>query len=124
MSSPVPLLSLEGNLDKFARLGADAALVKPFTPEFAAMPPEDYLRALVRDMRVKAIVAGENYTFGAGGRGDAGLIRRMAAALGCRAEIVPPVMDGDVVCSSTLIRSLIEAGETEHARRLLEIAES
>lgn len=121
--APEPLLSLEDNLRKFEALGADAALVKAFTPAFAAMEPADYLRELVRALRVKCLVAGENYTFGAGGRGNAALIRAMADALGCRAEIVPPVMDGDVMCSSTLIRRLIAAGETEHARRLLEIAQ-
>ncbi len=122
--APAPLLSLEENLEKFARLGADYALVKPFTREFAAMPPEEYLCALTRDMRACAVVAGENYTFGAGGRGDAALIRGMAAELGYRAEIVPPVMDGKVMCSSTRIRRLIEAGETEHARRLMDMQES
>ena len=72
-------------------------------------------------MRVAAIVAGENYTFGAKGRGDAALIRDMAHMQGYLAEIVPPVMDGDVMCSSTLIRQLLAAGETEHAQRLLHI---
>ena len=122
--APQPLLPLEDNLRKFEILGADTALVKAFTPEFAAMPPEAYLRALVRALRVKCLVAGENYTFGAGGRGDAALIRAMAGELGCRAEIVPPVMDGDVVCSSTRIRQLLEAGEAAHAKHLLDIAEA
>ena len=122
--APAPLLSLEENLERFARLGADAALVKPFTRAFAAMPPEDYLRALTRDLRAAAIVAGENYTFGDRGRGDADMIRGMAAELGYRAEIVPPVMDGEVMCSSTRIRRLIEAGEVDHARRLMDMQES
>ena len=119
--APAPLLSLSDNLAKFERLGADWALVQAFTPEYGATPPEDFLRRLVSDFRVRAIVAGENYTFGAGGRGDAALIRSMADALGYRAEIVPPVMDGDVMCSSTRIRQLIEAGETAHAARLLNL---
>ena len=119
--APVPLLSLEENLAKFEILGADCALVQAFTPEYGATPPKDFLRNLVGDYRVRAIVAGENYTFGAGGRGDAALIRHMAPELGYRAEIVPPVMDGGVMCSSTRIRQLLEAGEVAHAARLLEI---
>lgn len=120
--APKPLLSLGENLAKFERLGADWALVQAFTPEYGATPPEDFLKALVLDYRVRAIVAGENYTFGDHGRGDAAMIRDMAGALGYRAEIVPSVMDGDVMCSSTRIRQLIEAGETAHAERLLRIA--
>ena len=119
--APAPLLPLHENLRKFETLGADYALVQAFTPAYGATPPGDFLRALVRDFSVRAIVAGENYTFGAGGRGDAALIRRMAPELGCRAEIVPPVMDGDTMCSSTWIRQLLEAGETVHADRLMRI---
>ncbi len=119
--APQALLPLRENLKKFERLGAEWALVQAFTPEYSATDPVDFLRGLVRDMRAVAIVVGENYTFGARGRGDAALIQGMADALGYRAEIVPSVMDGDVVCSSTRIRQLLARGETEHARRLLEI---
>ena len=120
--APEALLPLHENLKKFERLGAEWALVQAFTPEYGATDPVTFLRELVRDMRAAAIVAGENYTFGAKGRGDAALIRSMADALGYRAEIVPPVMDGDVMCSSTRIRSLLARGETEHAQRLLKIS--
>ena len=119
--APKPLLTLEQNLLKFERLGADYALVKAFTPEFAAMAPEEYLRQLVTNMRVRAIVVGENYTFGAGGRGDAEMIRSMAGELGYRALVVAPVMDGSVMASSTYVRALLAAGETAHAHRLLDI---
>jgi len=119
--APPALLPLTENLKKFERLGAEWALVQAFTPEYGATDPLAFLRGLVRQMRVAAIVAGENYTFGAKGRGDATLIRRMAGELGYRAEIVPPVMDGDVMCSSTRIRQLLQVGETEHAQRLLHI---
>ena len=119
--APQALLPLHENLKKFERLGAEWALIQAFTQEYSATDPVAFLRGLVRDMRAVAIVAGENYTFGARGRGDAALIRGMAEALGYRAEIVPSVMDGDVMCSSTRIRQLLARGETEHAQRLLKI---
>ena len=119
--APEALLPLEENLRKFEALGADWALVKPFTREYGATPPEAYLRDLTEKLRVRAVVAGENYTFGAAGRGDAALLRAMGPSLGYRPVIVPPVMDGDVMCSSTRIRQLLARGETEHAQRLLKI---
>ena len=119
--APKPLLTQEQNLLKFERLGADYALIKAFTPEFADTEPEDYLRQLVQNMRVRAIVVGENYTFGAGGRGDANLVRAMAAELGYRALVVAPVMDGGVVASSTYVRALLAAGENARAQRLMDI---
>ena len=117
--APEPLLPLHENLKKFERLGAEWALVQAFTIGYGATAPEDFLRAMARDFRAAAIVTGVNYTFGDRGRGDAALIQRLAPQLGFRAEIVPPVMDGDVICSSTRIRALLAAGETEHAQRLL-----
>ena len=119
--APRRLLTLSENLDKFRLLGADWALVKAFTPEFAAMPAADYLKALVTSLRVKCIVAGIDYSFGAMGRGNAALLRQMEGPLGYRAIIVPQVMDADVVCSSTYIRSLLDSGQTEHAEALLRI---
>lgn len=119
--APEPLLTLEGNLRKFEELGADWALVKRFTPEYGATPPEVFLRDLVARLRAKAVVAGEDYTFGAGGLGNEATLRALSGPLGYRAVIVPPVMDGDVVCSSTHIRGLLAAGRRERAEALLRI---
>jgi len=123
-NAPEPLLTLEENLAKFASLGADTAFVKTFDRDFAAVEPEDFLKTLVEGLRVCAIVAGENYTFGKKGRGSARMLRDMQSALNYRAVIVPPVMDGDIIASSTYIRALIKNGENAHAERLLAIGEN
>ena len=115
------LLTLDEKIEKLKALGVDAVVIAPFTREFARLSPEDYLRDLVRNMRPVAIVAGFNYTFGAGGRGDAKLICDMADALHYRAEIVAPVMDAGENVSSTLIRRLIAEGDMQRADRLLRI---
>ena len=61
--APKPLRTLQDNLKQFERLGADYALVEPFSREFSELSPEDYLRALVKNLRAKALVMGENHTF-------------------------------------------------------------
>jgi len=119
--APEPLLSLEENLKKFELLGADIALVKPFTKDFAALAPEDYIRLLTDELRAKAIVAGENYTFGRKGLGNAEMIKRLADKYGYRAEIVPPVTDGEGMVSSTRIRALLREGKADYARKLMDI---
>jgi riboflavin kinase/FMN adenylyltransferase len=121
--APKPLLPLEDNLRKFEQLGADGALVVPFTRAFAATAPEVYLKELVAGMRAVGVVVGQNYTFGSQGRGDAALIQSLAEALDYRAVIVDSVMDGGRMVSSTAIRELLCAGEIERARRLMEISE-
>ena len=117
--APRELMTLGEKLEKLERLGVDGVLVKPFTRSFAAMEPVEYLELLAREMDVRAIVAGFNYSFGAMGRGDAALIAREAGRLGYRAEIVDAVRDGDDTVSSTLIRGLQDCGEIARAERLM-----
>lgn len=119
--APVPLMSLEEKLHKLEQMGVDGVLLKEFTPEFAGIEPVEYLENLSRDLLVKGIVAGFNYSFGAGGCGNAGLIRAEAQRLGYRAEIVEAVLDGEDTVSSTLIRSLLASGEGERAWRLMQL---
>ncbi len=120
-NAPFQLTPLEEKLRRFERLGVDCALVKPFTCELAALPAREYLAALAREMRAVAVVVGEDHRFGRRGEGDAALIRAMAGELGFEAQIVPPVYDGRDVVSSSLIRQLLAAGESGHAKRLLDI---
>ena len=119
--APVPLMDLEEKLSKLAAMGVDGVLLKEFTPEFAAIEPLAYLENLKRDLNLRAIVAGFNYSFGAGGRGNADLIRGQAEKLGYRAEIVEAVQDGRDTVSSTLIRSLIRQGDHARAAQLLDL---
>lgn len=120
--APVPLMSLEEKLHKLEQMGVDGVLLKAFTPNFAGIEPVQYLEELSRDLQVKGIVAGFNYSFGAKGRGNADLIRAEASRLGYRVEIVEAVLDGDDTVSSTLIRNLLANGEEERAQRLLHLA--
>lgn len=119
--APEPLLSLQENLRKFEKLGADAALVQAFTAEFADLPPEEYLEALVRGLKAKILVIGENHTFGRGGKGNAQLVQKCASRYGYRAVTVGAVCDQEGVVSSTRIRRMLQEGEIERARVLLDI---
>lgn len=118
-SEPEMLMTVEERLAAFEALGADYALVKPFTRALANVEAEPYLRALVRATRARAVVAGENYTFGKGGQGTSALIRAMSAQLGFRAVMVESVRLGGDIVSSTLIRRLLAEGQTGRAATLL-----
>ena len=119
--APEPVLPLAENLRKFELLGADVAIVRPFTREFAAMAPESYIAMIVRQLRIAAIVVGENYTFGDHGRGNAEMIAQLAGKYGYLAKIIPPVMIGNRMVSSTYIRELRREKRFEEAEQLLKI---
>ena len=117
--APKQLMTLNEKLSALEKMGVDGVLVETFDAACAATEPERYLRQLVTNMRARALVAGFNHHFGAHGRGDADMIRRMADELHYRAEILPPVQDGADVISSTLIRDLLRHGDTDRAQRLM-----
>ncbi len=119
--APEAVCSLQENLRKFEQLGADFAIARPFTKEFAAMDPEAYIAMLAQKLHVRGIVIGENYTFGDRGRGNAERIKALSAKYGYHAEIVPPVMVNGRMVSSTYIRELRKNGKFEEAQALLEI---
>ena len=66
--APAQLSTLEERCEKFARLGADYALVRPFTLDVAREDAREYLASLVKAMRAVAVVVGENHRFGYHGR--------------------------------------------------------
>lgn len=116
----VTYLSANGQRETLLKAhGADEVMFSPFTEETAAMSPEEYIRGLVSARKVAAMVAGFNYTFGAGGRGTGETLRLLGDRYGFHAEIVPPVMCGGEPVSSSRIRECLRRGELQEAETLL-----
>lgn len=94
----------------FARLGIDILLEYPFTKEFAACPPEVFVKEyLVRQLGLRSVYVGEDFHFGRGRSGNVGLLRLLGAE--CYFEvnaIAKKTLHGKVV-SSTVIRDMLES---------------
>ena len=86
----------------------DAALARLSAAEFCA-------RVLLGRLRAGGVVVGEGFRFGFHARGTADDLRR---ALPLVIE-VPPVREGDLLCSSTKIRELVLEGRVDAAALLL-----
>jgi phosphoribosyl 1,2-cyclic phosphate phosphodiesterase len=119
-ASPARISTNQQRMDWFGAIGMEAAVVLPFTKDLAALSPEDFVREiLVRQLRVKAVVVGDNFRFGSKQAGDVKFLRDMGMREGFEVVVHEPVMlDGEIV-SSTLIRKLVSEGEVGHAARLL-----
>ena len=104
----------------FAELGIDVLIEFPLTKETADISGEDFAREyLSGKLRAGFVAAGEDLSFGRGGRGDAALLKKLQNELGYELCLIPKVcVDGEEV-SSTRIRSLVERGEMEKAERML-----
>src|SRR5712664_3236905 len=119
-SAPLRLSTIPQRVEWFNVLGIEAAVVLLFTLELARLSPEEFVeRILVRDLRVKAVLVGENFHFGHKQAGNVKLLKELGAKSGFEVVIIPPVEYHGEVVSSTIIRREIAEGDVSHAGRLL-----
>ncbi len=105
------LTPVERRVELLGALEPDDLLVVDFTPELATKTPEEFVDAVLRPLGAKAVLAGEDFRFGAGRRGDLALLERLGF------EIVPvPLVEG---VSSSRIRELLGEGDIDGAAQLL-----
>lgn len=116
--APTPLLGAERKRREIENMGIDVLVEQRFDSTFSSMSPEEFVDFLTSSMRPLALVAGYNYTFGAGGAGDGSALIRLAGRRGVKAHIIPKVSLGGRPISSSLIRELIAAGDHETAREM------
>jgi len=94
-----------------------------FTPEFAALSPRAFIAdLLVRRIGMKAIVVGEDYTFGKNREGNLQTLQAYARQFDFEVITIDEIQTSNGMLeriSSTKIRDLVLAGEVGHARRLL-----
>ncbi len=111
------LSPLDVKAAKIADLEVAELLVIPFTKEFAALSAETFLREVLEQvLGARFVSVGENFRFGSGAEGDAGLLRGRE---GFATDVVPTLRSGGEPVSSTRIRGLIERGAIGEANTLL-----
>lgn len=119
-SAPMRLSTNAQRIAWFSVLGVEAAVVLPFTMELARLAPEEFVeQILVGELRVAAILVGENFRFGHRQTGNVKLLRELGERIGFDVVIIPPVIYRGEIVSSTIIRREIAQGDVRHAGRLL-----
>ena len=105
------LTTFERRLELIEEAGPDEILVVEFTQELSRREPEEFVAEYLAAIGATTVVAGEDFRFGAGRRGDVGLLR----ALGLDVRPVP-LLEG---VSSSRIRELVREGDLRTAAGLL-----
>lgn len=119
-SSPQPLVGLDHKLELLAGAGIGAVLVLSFDAAFAAQEPEAFVTdVLTGALGMRRLLVGDDFRFGARGRGDVAMLRRLGAQQGFDVVVQSQVMEADRRVSSTWIRELLGAGAIEEAAELL-----
>ena len=115
---PVRIISAEEKIKLLESFGVDYLINIPFTEDFAALSPDEFLERL-DCFNYRCLVVGENFTYGFLGSGKTETLERSGRKNGFDVIVRPLVkMNGNVV-SSTGIRNLIQAGHIEYANRML-----
>ena len=118
--APPQLQSLHDRLARLRDLGVDTVVVQRFTPRFAALEPEEFVRDyLGAQLEMLHVVVGGNVSFGRGRAGTVDTLRALGAAQGFVVDAVGPVMVGETQVSSSALRRLVAAGDVRGARALL-----
>lgn len=116
---PAQLDTRSEKVRAIARMGIDAAVLRPFDRNYASQTPEEFVRAFCEALHPRHVVIGFNYSFGAKGAGKAEDMIRLGKAFGFETHVVPEFcMDGSPV-SSTRIRAAVAAGDMEEAGKML-----
>ena len=119
-AAPRRLSTNEQRLEWFRAVGAEAAVVMPFTLELSKLSPGDFVKKiLVAELQVRTLLVGENFRFGHKQAGDTQLLRELGKANGFEVATIPPVEAHGEVVSSTVIRREIAEGNVTQAGRLL-----
>jgi riboflavin kinase/FMN adenylyltransferase len=117
--APKLITLLPRKLELFAQYGLSAAVVQPFTLEYARTPPEVFEASLLDELAARHLVVGTDFTYGAARAGTLETLQRAAAARGAAVHTVAPVTVDGVVASSTKVREYILEGRVGAAHRLL-----
>ena len=114
------LTTREEKREIFERMGIDVLVEFPLNPETAATDPVDFVKKiLIGMMNMKFLAAGEDVSFGKGGKGNRVLLEEMAEENDFTVKIIEKIFDHGKEISSTYVREEILKGNMELASELL-----
>jgi riboflavin kinase/FMN adenylyltransferase len=119
-----PLITLyEQKAELIERSGIDVLICIPFTLEFAALPAEQFITdLLVQKIGMKAIVVGEDYSFGKNREGNIDFLKSYSPKYGFEVIVAGWIKSARALTdriSSTKIRELVTDGQMEQAEKML-----
>ena len=118
--APRLITTLDRKLELIAAAGIDVAVVEPFDRELAALPPDEFARAVLADaMLARSVVVGFDFTFGHRRAGTTAVLRDLGRTLGFDVDVVDAFTVDGLVASSTRVRSFVGEGNMAGARLLL-----
>lgn len=112
--------TLEEKTALLRRQGLDHLVIAPFTPSFASLPADAYLRDfLVKTFSPHTIIIGYDHHFGSNRTGNFALLDREKSRYGYELVEIPKHVLDEISISSTNIREALKDGRVERANEQL-----
>ena len=116
--TPSMLMTLEDRITFLKEHGAKDVVVLPFTQEFAALSPDQFIEDVLLDhLHASHVTVGANFTFGHKAAGNVEYLKNSGKSFGVSAVELSENRGSAI--SSSRIRTLIVDGDIERANELL-----
>ncbi|WP_010586779.1 bifunctional riboflavin kinase/FAD synthetase [Schlesneria paludicola] len=117
---PPRLTTIEHRAELLQKFGVDCVIVLPTTPRFLTMTAEDFFHTIIRtELQARGLVEGPNFFFGRNRAGSITVLRQFCTAHQLTLDVIQPVIVDQQLVSSSVIRSLIDAGDITESVGLL-----
>ena len=113
------IATFEDKCGILSEMGMQELILPSFDSVRDYSPESFFSEILVKRLDARLLVCGENYRFGRYASGDSELLQRLSAEQGIRCIVVPSVMYGGSMISSSRIRAALAAGDVESAAKML-----
>jgi len=116
----LPIIGAHQKSQLIEEAGFSALLTLAFDEALACLEPRQFVQdILVVGLNAKYVAVGEDFRFGAGGKGDVQLLAKLGQEFGFELVVVAAIeMDGHKI-SSSRIRELLDLGDVTQVARLL-----
>lgn len=119
-AAPARLTTLREKLELLSELGIRQAMVCRFGTAFAGLSADEFIReVLVRSLKVRQLVIGDDFRFGKARAGDFSLLQAAGAEHGFGVESMQSVVVDGARVSSSGVRLALAEGDMAKAARLL-----
>lgn len=118
---PLKLLNMiDERLELFEKFGIKNVLVLPFTPEFARTSPKEFIvDHLIKKVGMRKMYIGFDHNFGKDRQGDSQFLKDLSEEYDFETKRVGPLMERDLVISSTKIRNALYNNDLDKANEML-----
>jgi riboflavin kinase / FMN adenylyltransferase len=112
--------TLDEKIELLEKQGIDHLVVVPFSPAFASLSADDYIKEfLVQKFRPRIIVIGYDHHFGKGRSGNFQLLDKQKEEWGYNLIEIPKHLLNEVDISSTKVRKALLNSDVQSANKLL-----